>query len=428
MKVDRDVSRAETRTYRTEQVIATEIAGLPLRLGTRAGFPAWGHVSQAMTLLAQYALVEQGQRVLVCPCGHGALGVWAATRTPAERVTLLDTNSVAVEAAKRAASLNHCRGLHVASALPSATGQLYDVALMPQPKGRDLARLMLLDIYASLAEGGRLYLAGANAEGIKSAIQDAEALYGPSQLLGYKGGHRVVCLTRGPLPAGGLPEAYRTPGLAAGSYHTFPITLAQERFVVCSRPGVFSWRELDAGTRLLLETLQVHVTERVLDVGCGYGIVGLYAHQRAPKGHVTWLDVDLLACESARATLAANGVAGRVVQGDGIAAAAGDAPYTLIVSNPPFHSGHAVSIEVAEAFIEESYAALEPRGRLALVASRFLPYERAMEARFGAVAALAETPQYRVLCAEKTFRRKQRGRPTRRERLALAEETVYGIE
>jgi 16S rRNA (guanine1207-N2)-methyltransferase len=184
---------------------------------------------------------------------------------------------------------------------------------------------------------------------------------------------------------------------------------------------------LDAGTRLLLDVLHVRVTDRVLDVGCGCGVVGLFAQRRAIKGSVTWLDVDLLACESARATLAANGATGRVLQGDGIAAAAEHAPYTLIVSNPPFHSGHTVSSAVAEALIDEAYAALEPRGRLVLVASRFLPYEQAMVARFGAAATLAENAQYRVLSAEKVFQRKERGRPTRRQRQEMAEETIFEI-
>jgi 16S rRNA (guanine1207-N2)-methyltransferase len=117
-----------------------------------------------------------------------------------------------------------------------------------------------------------------------------------------------------------------------------------------------------------------------------------------------------------------------VIQGDGIAAAAEDAPYTLILSNPPFHSGHEVSNEVAEALILEAYATLEPRGRLVLVASRFLAYEQAMTAHFGGATTLAETPLYRVLSAEKLFQRKVRGRPTRRERQALAEETIYEVE
>jgi 16S rRNA (guanine1207-N2)-methyltransferase len=422
------VIKPVTPDYRTEQIIAVEIGGQAVRLGTRAGFPAWGHVSPALELMAQHAQIESGQRVLVCPCGHGALGVWAATRTPAERVTLLDSNSIAVEAARRAASLNHCRGLRISSALPSDSGQTYDVALMSLPKGRDLTRLLLLDIYNTLREGGQLCLSGANDEGIKSAIKDAEALYGPSELLGYKGGCRAVRLTRGPTPPDGLPEAYRVAGLAAGSYHAFDVAVGGETLAVRSRPGVFSWRALDAGTRLLLDNLSVHVTERVLDVGCGYGIVGLWAGRRAIKGRVTWLDVDLLACESTRATLAANGATGHVIQGDGIAAAAEDAPYTLILSNPPFHSGHEVSNEVAEALILEAYATLEPRGRLVLVASRFLAYEQAMTAHFGGATTLAETPLYRVLSAEKLFQRKVRGRPTRRERQALAEETIYEVE
>ncbi len=427
-KVGRNLARKEISAYRTEQIVGTQIGGLDLRLGTRAGFAAWGHVTQAMDLIAQQARVETDERVLVCPCGHGALAVWAATRTQADRVTALDTNWVAMQAAKRAASLNHCRGVNIASDLPSRTGRAYDVALMTLPKGRDLLRLLLLDAWTTLREGGRLYLAGANNEGIKSAIKDAEALCGPAQLLAYKGGNRIVCLTRGDLDLAALPDAYRTPGVPPGTWHSYVAQLGEEQIELRSRPGVFSWRELDAGTRLLLEVLQVRVTDRVLDVGCGSGVVGLWAGRRATRGSVTWLDVDLLACDAARASLAANGVEGTVLQGDGIAAAAEAGPFTLVVSNPPFHSGHAVSSDVAEALIDEAYGVLEPRGRLVLVASRFLPYEQAMAARFEAVETLAENPQYRVLAAEKVYRRKERGRPTRRQRQAMAEETVYEID
>lgn len=427
-KVEQDLTKQVTSAYRTEQIVSTQIAELELRLGTRAGFAAWGHVTQAMHLLAQQAQVDSGERVLVCPCGHGALAVWAATRTPADKVTALDTNWVATQAAKRAASLNHCRGVQVASDLPSRTGRTYDVALMTLPKGRDLLRLLLLDAWSTLREGGRLYLAGANDEGIKSAIKDAEELCGPAQLLAYKGGNRVVCLTRGTLDLAALPEAYQAPGIRPGTWHSYVAELGEERIELRSRPGVFSWRALDEGTRLLLEVLQVRVTDRVLDVGCGSGVVGLWAARRSSKGSVTWLDVDLLACDSARASLAANDVTGEVLQGDGIAGAAEVGPFTLVVSNPPFHSGHAVSSEVAEALIEEAYGVLEPRGRLVLVASRFLPYEQAMAARFEAVETLAQNPQYRVLAAEKVYRRKERGRPTKRQRQAMDEETIYEIK
>ncbi|MBM3189831.1 MAG: class I SAM-dependent methyltransferase, partial [Chloroflexi bacterium] len=289
----------------------------------------------------------------------------------------------------------------------------YDVVLSTLPKGRDLWRLLFLYSFRALREGGRLYLAGANDEGIKSAIKDCAALFGAEVLLTYKRGNRVVSFTRGAGPGGDLPASYRAPGIANGTFNEFEIQAQDESFIVCTRPGVFSWRGLDVGTRLLLDVLDVHVTDVVFDVGCGYGVIGLAAARRAVNGQVTLVDVDWLACECARASLSRNGLErAEVLLGDGLAAVAGHA-FTLIVSNPPFHSGHAVDYDVVESFVHEAHKALKPRGRLVIVANRFLPYDRLMAQLFGSVTRLAETPQYHVLSAEKSQQRKPRGKDRR---------------
>ncbi len=120
---------------------------------------------------------------------------------------------------------------------------------------------------------------------------------------------------------------------------------------------------------------------------------------------VTLLDVDALACESASASLAANHLVGaRVIQGDGLARIA-PASYDLIVSNPPFHAGHAVNLAITAALIEEAHQALAVEGRLVLVANRFLPYDRLIQARFGEVATLAADGRFRVLAATRQSRR-----------------------
>lgn len=399
---------------RRERAFETELGGEMLRVVTRPGFPQWEEVGPAARLLAEYAQVSREERVLVWPCGHGALGVWAARRSAPERVALRDTNVVAVEMARRTLAANDCAAANAEAAIPAPAEGLFDVVLLSLPKGRDLARLMFLAAFRALRPGGRLYLAGANDQGIKSAIGDAEMLFGPSQLLGYRSGNRIVLLTKDLAPPEELPAPYRAPGLTEGTYATFEAAIGAERYTIFSRPGVFAWRGLDPGTQLLLEVLPVRVTDEVLDVGCGYGIIGLHAARRAAKGWVTLVDVDILAVDCARRTLAHEGVErAEVLLGDGLAAVAGRR-FSLIASNPPFHSGHETSSEMIEALVREAYAALEPRGRLVVVANRFLPYDRLLGAVFGAVETLARTPQYHVLCAEKAFRRKERGKPPRR--------------
>jgi len=193
----------------------------------------------------------------------------------------------------------------------------------------------------------------------------------------------------------------RAPGIEEGTFAEFDVSVGEHVYHIRSRPGVFSWEHLDAGTRLLLEHTPIHVTDRVLDVGCGYGIIGIHTALIAHKGHATLVDVDALACQSARASLEANGIRhADVIIGDGLKAV-GDRHYTLILSNPPFHSGHRVTLNIAETFVRDAYTALEPRGRLVIVANRFLPYDRIMNEVFGAVTTLAQTSRFHLLLAEK---------------------------
>jgi 16S rRNA (guanine1207-N2)-methyltransferase len=414
-------------SYRQERTLTEELGDVPVRLVTRPGFPDWGHISQAARLIASYARITAGERVLLCPCGHGALGVWATHQTAPRQIALLDTNIVAVEMARRTLAANQGGDVRIEAASPGPSAEPYDVALMTLPKGRDLARLYFLGLYQALRPGGRLYLAGANREGIKSVISDAAALFGPETLLAYKGGNRIVVFTRGPSLEGDLPSTYHSAGLAKGTYWEFPIQIHDESFTVRTRPGVFSWRNLDTGTRLLLDVLEVHVTDRVLDVGCGYGIIGMFAARKATKGQVTLLDVDVLAYDCARESLALNGLEQvQVLLSDGLAAIH-DQRFTLIVSNPAFHTGHAVTSDIAPTLIHEAYEALEPHGHLVLVANRFLPYDQLMQERFGTVVTLAQTSQYHVLSAEKAYEPRSRGKPARAGRKDRDEETIYQL-
>ncbi|MHB0856867.1 MAG: methyltransferase [Anaerolineae bacterium] len=409
-----------------DHTIEAKIGDLPVRLKTRPGFAGWNEISPAEALIATHAPLKPGDRVAVCPAGHGALGVFAASRTEAALVTLFDTNTIATEAARNTLAANGSRGANVLIGTPIQVAQPFDVALMVLPKGRDLARLLFLALFEALREGGTLVLAGPNKGGIKSAVEDAEALYGPATLLAYKGGNRVVALTR-PAALPELPEAYREPGLAEGTFRLLEVDVRGHSYTVCTRPGVFSWRALDDGTRTLLDALNVRTTDTVLDVGCGYGIVGLDAARRASRGQVTLVDVDALAVECAQATLALNEVPNaEALLGDGLAAVPGRR-FSLIASNPPFHAGYSVSYQAVEAFVRGAFDALEPRGMLVLVANRFLPYDRLMREVFGAVETLAATTKYHVLASEKVFQRKQRGRVRHVGESGEDEETIYQI-
>lgn len=413
--------------YRQLRGLAGELGDALIELETRPGFADWDAITPAQQLLADEAEIASGETVLICPCGHGALGVWLAGETRADEGVLLDTNAVAVQVAQHNLGAQRATRAWARAGLPGDVPGPFDVVLMTLPKGRDLARLYFLAAFRALRDGGRLYLAGANKAGIKSAIGDAEALLGPSTLLTYRRSNRVVQFIKESRDEP-LPEMYRVPGMAAGTYYQFDVTVQGNTYAVHTRPGVFSWRGLDPGTAMLLEALDVHPSDEVLDVGAGCGIIGLHAARRIGADRVTLVDVDLLATDSAVQTLRANGMGGvEVLLGDGVAAA-GDREFSLIVSNPPFHSGHAMEAEVVQVLIDEAYQALRPRGRLVLVANRFLPYDRSLQRVFGSAETLAQNTRYHVLSATKLHQRKARGKPSRAQRQAVDGETIYDLD
>ena len=103
--------------------------------------------------------------------------------------------------------------------------------------------------------------------------------------------------------------------------------------------GVFSRDGLDRGTEVLLEALPP-LEGRVLDLGCGWGAVGVALGKRYPALNIVMTDINSRAVELARRNLAENGVTAAVLQGDGFDAVEGR--FNAIVTNPPIRAGKAV--------------------------------------------------------------------------------------
>ena len=103
--------------------------------------------------------------------------------------------------------------------------------------------------------------------------------------------------------------------------------------------GVFSRDGLDKGTALLLNALPP-LSGRVLDLGCGWGAVGVALGAKSPGLEIVMTDVNARAVELSRRNLKQNGVRAEVLQGDGFAPVTGT--FDAIVTNPPIRAGKAV--------------------------------------------------------------------------------------
>jgi 16S rRNA (guanine1207-N2)-methyltransferase len=171
---------------------------------------------------------------------------------------------------------------------------------------------------------------------------------------------------------------------------------------LATQPGVFAARGLDPGTRLLIEVMRVSPTARVLDLGCGYGAIGVVAARLASRGHAVLVDSDVRATRLAQRSLELNGVTNAaVILGDGIDDLPPRSRFDVVASNPPTHSGR----EVLDEFVAGAYKVLRPRGQLYLVVNRLLSLRREVEKVFGAAEVAARSKGYIVIRAVKQPRR-----------------------
>ena len=158
----------------------------------------------------------------------------------------------------------------------------------------------------------------------------------------------------------------------ADQYFTADPT-SESRPVLCAFPyrghglnfmtdaGVFSKGELDAGSRLLLDALPAAQGE-VLDIGCGWGPIGIAVAKANPACRVTMVDVNRRALELCRRNAQSNRAEVTVLESDGMSAVMGQR-FDMIVTNPPIRAGK----QVIYGMFADASRSLNPGGALYLV-------------------------------------------------------------
>lgn len=353
----------------------------PATLLRRLGVPEPGPATAA--LLQASARFVAG-RVFVSGPGATATALWAA-RTGAAVTCWTEHlgEAQSLETTFRENALAAPR-LYVQADFSGLEPETFDTVLLHLPRGRELQAEALRLAAALLRPGGWLAFVGAKQEGVRSALKDAQQLFGQAGVAAQKGGYHAGLAQR-------PPGRFELPHTA---YTERLIDLEGQPTRLFSRPGVFAWERLDGGAAALIAGMVAPPGARVLDLGCGPGLVGLAALRRGAA--VSLADVSAWAVEAARRTLAANGFPEAPVYHTFGAEALPDTSQDGVVTNPPFHKGHGVDFEVAQFFVAEAARVLRPGGSLYLVANAFLPYAPWLEAHFTRVTLAQETPRFRV--------------------------------
>ncbi len=162
--------------------------------------------------------------------------------------------------------------------------------------------------------------------------------------------------------------------------------------------GLFSPREVDEGTAMLLDTVEVAPDGDCFDLGCGYGAIGLTLARRAPRGETWMVDRYFVAIDYARANAEANGVPNaRALLSNGFDAVPAGQRFDVVASNLPAKVGN----ESLTLMIADAHAHLNPGGRLYVVTisgmRRFI--ERTFEEVFGNYEKAKQGRQHTVALA-----------------------------
>ena len=169
-----------------------------------------------------------------------------------------------------------------------------------------------------------------------------------------------------------------------------------EQLTLRTQPGLFSPQRVDRGTLAMLSTVELQPGMRVMDLGCGCGVVGIAAAKKCGAENVVMSDADEGAVEAARENAALNGVEGvKIVLSDGFESV-DETGFDLILSNPPYQSDFAV----AKRFIEKGFNRLKLGGRMVMVTKRLDWYRNKLKAVFGGVR-VREVDGYYVFEAER---------------------------
>lgn len=173
----------------------------------------------------------------------------------------------------------------------------------------------------------------------------------------------------------------------------FSLTIKDQYFRFQTNEGIFSKGHLDPGTRLLAETMTLPERGLLLDIGCGYGPLGIIAAKLKPKLEVIMTDNNSNALRLAKLNVNLNHVQNVEFRLGSIYTPVESMRFDLIVSNPPLSSG----FPVVSGMIGQAPTHLNPDGALEVVLRKgFNMYRREFERVFGTVEVLARGSGYRV--------------------------------
>lgn len=186
----------------------------------------------------------------------------------------------------------------------------------------------------------------------------------------------------------------------------FPLSYEFNNWNIVNYANVFSNQKLDIGTRFFLENFPNFELspKTIVDLGCGNGILALYAASKYPDSEIICVDSSYMAIKSAKETFQKNGFVNeekyQFLVEDGLKAMS-DNSLDVVVCNPPFHNEFVVTTEIADAMFMQAGKALNEDGELWIVANNNLKYNLMLKRYFEKVELIKSSPKFVIVKASK---------------------------
>lgn len=272
-----------------------------------------------------------------------------------------------------------------------------DVLIVRVPKSLAFLEDQLHRIAPAVHSGTVIIGTGMVKEIHTSTLKLFERIIGPTRTsLAVRKARLIFCTPDPALPRTPSPWPYR---------YELPADVGPVAgLTAVNHAGIFCAERLDIGTRFFLKHLPTRSgAVRVVDLGCGNGVLGLSAAIANPEAHLTFVDESYGAVASAEETFRAgapDGAKADFLVGDGL----GDldpGSVDLVLNNPPFHSHTATTDATARTMFAGARTALRQGGELWVVGNRHLSYHTHLRRIFGNCTTVAGDPKFVVLRAVK---------------------------
>lgn len=339
--------------------------------------------------LGEERCVSASSRILIINDQFGALSLSLHAHQPA----MISDSWLAHAGLKNNLTLNQlsedCINLHTSLDYPEGP---FDLVLIKVPKSLAMLEDQLLRLRPLLHTGSRV-IAGGMAKAIHtSTLKLFEKHLGPTQTSLARKKARLI-----------FPEISSAPATVTSPYPT-SYTLEGTSHKIINHAAVFSRDSLDIGTRFFLEHLPVgEQYQKIIDLGCGNGIVGLMAADKNPSAELLFTDESFMAVASAEANFRSAFQESRHAEffaTDCLSGVAANS-YDLVLNNPPFHQQNVVGDFIALQMFREAYKVLKKEGELWVIGNRHLGYHLKLKKLFGNCDTVAANKKFVILKAQK---------------------------